>query len=216
MRAATCLSFLDRFQPARCARNKRHSGALHRLPGAGFRSHRIHRGGRRANEFHTRVHASLGKARVFRKKSVAGMDRFRTRLPGDVKNFPDVEIRLRRRRGTDRISFVGFAHVQRRAIHVGVNRDRGNPHFMAGANHAHRNLATVSDQNFLEHTNRSSELKILQETAANSFSFKNKNLLRIEKAAKEGGAFADPICQNKSPTSAVQSLRLSRKLDCSA
>jgi hypothetical protein len=57
--------------------------------------------------------------------------------------------------------------MQCSAVHVRVNYDRGNSHLVARAQHAHRNLSSVGDENFLEHRGRPGEsleeLTILQE-----------------------------------------------------
>ncbi len=79
------------------------------------------------------------------------MDRVRARAGGDIQNFVDIEIRLGGRRGTDRISLIGLANVQSGAIDIGVDCHRGNSHLVAGADHAHGNLAPVRDENLLEH-----------------------------------------------------------------
>jgi hypothetical protein len=58
--------------------------------------------------------------------------------------------------------------MQRGTIHIGVNDDGGNSHFVACAQYAHRNLAAIGYKNFFEHLleNRRpvGEPKILQET----------------------------------------------------
>src|ERR1700681_358310 len=68
-----------------------------------------------------------------------------------IENLGEVQIRFGSGRGTDRTGFVGVPHVKCSTIHFGVDCDRGNAHLMAGSDDAHRNLATVSDENFLEH-----------------------------------------------------------------
>src|ERR1700681_1379053 len=68
-----------------------------------------------------------------------------------IENLGDVQIRFGSCRGTDRTCFVGVSHVKCSTIYFGVDCDRGNAHLMAGSDDAHRNLATVSDENFLEH-----------------------------------------------------------------
>ena len=45
---------------------------------------------------------------------------------------------------------VGEAHVQRVAVGLGVDRDRADPHLVAGADDAHRDLAAVGDEDLLE------------------------------------------------------------------
>jgi len=60
--------------------------------------------------------------------------------------------------------------VQRGAIYVRVDDDRGNPHFMARADDADCNLASIGYKDLLEHRlaqrYRAGEPKILQENSA--------------------------------------------------
>ena len=84
-----------------------------------------------------------------------------------IEDLRNVEIGFGRHRSADGIGFVGFAHVQRGAVHVRVDHNRGNSHFVARAQHAHRDLPSIGYENFLEHSlehrHWSAELKILQE-----------------------------------------------------
>jgi len=73
---------------------------------------------------------------------------------GDVKNFRDIEIRLGCGGGPNRISLIGFAHMKRGAIHIRIDRDDRDSHFMAGANDAHGNLATIRYEDLFEHKRR--------------------------------------------------------------
>ena len=72
----------------------------------------------------------------------------------DVENFLNIEIRFAGSGRTDRVSFVGFADVERGTVDIGVNGDGSDPHFVTGADHAYRNLATIRDENLLEHIRR--------------------------------------------------------------
>ena len=163
------LGLLERFEAARSAGHKRNAGALHGLPRAGFRAHRVHRRGGGADELHARVGAGSGELRVLGEKSVAGMDGVCAGARGDVENLLNVEIGLGRCGCADGISLIGLADVQRGAIDVRVDGNRGNSHLVAGADDAHGNLAAIGDENFLEHfperRNGLCEPKILQEIA---------------------------------------------------
>src|SRR5260370_11389598 len=79
---------------------------------------------------------------------------------GSIENLGDVQIRFGSGRGTDRIGFVGVPYVKCPTIYFGVDCDRGNAHLMAGSDDAHRNLATVSNENFLEHAFDEQELRV--------------------------------------------------------
>ena len=93
----------------------------------------------------------LGKFRILRKKSVAGMNRVRAAAFCDVKDLDDIEIGLGRGCGANGVGFIGHQNVQRSAIHIGKDRNRGNPQLAAGANHPHRDLPPIRDENLLEH-----------------------------------------------------------------
>ena len=70
---------------------------------------------------------------------------------GNVENLLNVEIRLGGGWRADGVSLIGLADVQRGAVHVRVDGNRGDSHLVAGADDAHGNLAAVRDENFLEH-----------------------------------------------------------------
>ncbi len=63
----------------------------------------------------------------------------------------DIEIAARALGGSDTNSFVGEAHVQAVAIGFRINRDGADSKILAGADNADGDLATIGDQNFLEH-----------------------------------------------------------------
>ena len=79
------------------------------------------------------------------------MNRFRARTLGNVEDLVHAEVGLRRRRGPDRISFIGFPDMERGTVHVRINGNRGNAHLAASAYHAHSDLSAVGNQNFLKH-----------------------------------------------------------------
>ena len=89
---------------------------------------------------------------------------------GDIENFVDIEIGLTGRRSADRIGFVGLAYVQRSAVYIGINHDRGNSHFVARAQDAHRDLAAIGYQNFLEHCFLSNDLRDQQRAGERTIS----------------------------------------------
>ena len=69
-----------------------------------------------------------------------GLGRFR-----GFKNFRGVKIALGRGRRTDRVRMIGFAHVQRGAIGVGVDGDRFDSQLAACADDPHCDLSAVGD-----------------------------------------------------------------------
>ena len=79
------------------------------------------------------------------------MDGFGAVLARGVQDAVDAQIALGGGRGTDVFGLIGHAHVQRGAVGIGVDGDAGDAHFAQRADHAHRDLAAVGDQDLAEH-----------------------------------------------------------------
>src|SRR5690606_1943181 len=94
--------------------------------------------------------ANLGKVRLFRQITVAGMDGVDAREQRGAHDVRDVQVALRGGGRPDAISFVGQQDVQRLAIRLRVDGDGPDPQLPAGANDAHRDLASVGDQDLLK------------------------------------------------------------------
>jgi hypothetical protein len=69
----------------------------------------------------------------------------------NVEDFLNVQVGLGGSRGTDMVSLVRFANMQRGAIDVGINRDGGDSHLVARADDADSNLSPICDENLFEH-----------------------------------------------------------------
>jgi hypothetical protein len=74
------------------------------------------------------------------------VDRVGTRPARGVHDAIDAQVAVGGRIGPDRHCLVGHAHMPRRAIALGVDRDRGHAHVAARANDPHRDLAAVGDK----------------------------------------------------------------------
>src|SRR5580692_860224 len=144
------LSVLGGLDSARSPRHKRHSGFFHFLPSPCLRSHHFHRGGTGANELHASIATRLRKLRILGKKSVSGMDRVRAASLRNVQDLIEVQIGFRRCCRPDVVGLVGLANMQRSPIDVGINRNRWDSEFAAGADHPHSDLPPIRNQNFLE------------------------------------------------------------------
>jgi hypothetical protein len=62
----------------------------------------------------------------------------------------DVEI-AGQRVAAEAVGLVGLLHVERMTVGVRVDGRRADAHLGAGANHAHRNLAAIGDQDLSKH-----------------------------------------------------------------
>src|SRR5581483_2340742 len=104
---------------------------------------------RRSDELHSSVCARFREASVFRKKSVAGMNRVGSAAEGDVNDALNVEIRLACSCRSDVVRLVCLHHMQGRAVYVRKHCYRWNAKLAAGTNHANSDFATIGDENFL-------------------------------------------------------------------
>ena len=92
----------------------------------------------------------LGELGVFAEEAVAGMDRVGMADLGGRDDVGDVEIGFAGRRRADADRLVGEAHVHRLGVGGRMDRDRLDPHFVAGAVDAERDLAAIGDQDLLD------------------------------------------------------------------
>ena len=107
--------------------------------------------GRGADEGEAVLFDRLGEIGVLGEKPEPGMDRVG---PGDRRRREDrrdVEIARPRRRRADAHGLVGEPHIHRVRIRGRMHRDGLDPHLVAGAVDAQRDLAAIGDQHLLEH-----------------------------------------------------------------
>ena len=113
-----------------------------------LRPQRPHGARRRPDERHARRRAGLGKLRILRQEPIPGMHGIRPGPPRHIENQIAAQIALRRRRRAQPVRLVRMKHMQRRAVGIGVDRHRPQPHLAARANHPQRNLAAIRNQHF--------------------------------------------------------------------
>jgi hypothetical protein len=93
----------------------------------------------------------LREVGVLAQKAVAGMDGVDVRDFRGADDGGNVQIAARALGRPDANGFVGEAHVQAVAVGFRINGDGADSQVLARADDAHRNLATIGDQDFLEH-----------------------------------------------------------------
>ena len=90
----------------------------------------------------------VGEFGVLAQKTITGMDRVGAGDFGGRDDIGNVEIAFAGGRRADANRFVGEPHMHCVAVRGRMHRDRLDPHFMAGAVNAQRDLAAISDQEF--------------------------------------------------------------------
>jgi CBS domain-containing protein len=108
---------------------------------------------RRADEAQPRGGAGLGRIRPLAEEAVARVQRIAAVGPRDADERLDVEVGGRPAPGHRRAS-LGQPGVRRVGVVGGMHGHRGNAHLVRGAQQAQRDLATVGDQQLLEHGDR--------------------------------------------------------------
>ena len=133
------------------ARDHRHARRLHRVLGDGLVAHLLDGARRRPDPADAARHHGLGELRVLGQESVAGMDGLRARDFGRGNDAIEIEVALAGEVGPDTDGLIGEANVQRLGVGFAVDGDGLDPHFVARAHHAQRDLAPVGDEDLLEH-----------------------------------------------------------------
>jgi hypothetical protein len=128
-----------------------HAGGLHRRDGRDLVAHQTNRLRTRTDEDEAGLLDPLGEVGVLRQEAIAGMDGDRIRDLSGADDRRDVQIALHRRRRADADRFVGEQDVLEITVGLGMDGDRLDAEFAAGTQDAQRDLATVGDQNLLDH-----------------------------------------------------------------
>ena len=107
---------------------------------------------RRADEDDAGPLAGLGQSGVLAQEAVARVDGVAAGPLGDVDDLVDAQVALARGRRADGVRLVGHAHVERRAIGVGVDGDGADAHLAQRAGDADGDLAAVGDEDLAKKT----------------------------------------------------------------
>jgi hypothetical protein len=137
--------FLDVFQVVVRTGHHRNAGGDHRVAGLDLVAHAADHLGRGADEADAAARADGRQVGVLGEEAVAGMQRVAARCGRQVDQRVRVQI-AQDRVLADVVGLVGLLHVEGVAVGVGVDRDRLDAEFGAGAHDADGDLAAVGDQ----------------------------------------------------------------------
>jgi hypothetical protein len=117
-----------------------------RLPGRGLVAHHLDRVGGRADEREPRLGHGAREVRAFGKEAVARVHHRRPGLRRGLEDRAERQVGVGGERGSDPVRLVGHLHVQRVAVRVAVDGDRGVPELTDRSDDANGDLAAVRDQ----------------------------------------------------------------------
>jgi hypothetical protein len=132
-------------------RHAGHAGGLHRILGRDLVAHQADGLGAWADEDEARLLDALAEVGVLGEEAVAGVDGLGVGDLGGRDDGRHVEVALRRGRRADANGLVGQSHVLGVGVGLGVDRDRLDAEFAAGAQDAQGDFPAVGDQDLLEH-----------------------------------------------------------------
>ena len=114
-------------------------------------AHQTQQFGARPDKRDAGVAAGLGEVRIFRKKSVAGMDEVHALFLRQRDDARDVEIRADRALArADEIGFIRLEAMDGEAVFLGVDGDGAQAEFRGGAKDADGDFAAVGDEQFFQ------------------------------------------------------------------
>ncbi len=124
---------------------------LHRPAGARLLAHQADHRRARADELDVAGLAHLGEVGALGEEAVAGVDGIGAGDLGGADDGGHVQVALAAARRTDADVLVGEADVQAVLVGLGLDGDRLDAQFPAGADDAQRDLAAIGNQDLLEH-----------------------------------------------------------------
>jgi hypothetical protein len=133
------------------ARHAGHAGLFHHVDGGNLVAHHPDHVGARADEGEAALLDSFGEVRVLGQEAVTRVDADRVRDFRGADDRRHVEVALLRLRRADAHRFVGEKHVLEVVVGRGVHRDRLDSELAAGAQDSERDLASIGDDDLVEH-----------------------------------------------------------------
>ncbi len=128
-----------------------HAVRLHHLDGRHLVAHHANGLGLGADEHEAALLDALREVRVLREEAVARVDAHRVRDFRGADDRRHVEVAQRRRRRPDADGLVREQHVLQAVIGGRVHGSRADAEFAARAQDSQRDLATIGDDDLLEH-----------------------------------------------------------------
>ena len=92
----------------------------------------------------------LGEIGVLRQETITGVDGFGAGSPRHLDQPVHAQVTLRGTRTADMHRLIGIAHMQRRAIHIGIDGYRRDAEVARGADDAHGDFTAIGNQNLVE------------------------------------------------------------------
>ena len=141
------------------ARHAGYAGFLHCADSRYLVAHQANSTGRRPDEDEAGHFATLGKIRILRQEAVAGVDGHSVCHFGRRDDRGHVEIAVSRGRWTNADGFVGEEHVLQIVFRRRMHGDCLDAHLATGAKNTQRYLATIGNNDFIQHAGRPSRLR---------------------------------------------------------
>ena len=128
-----------------CARNDRHAGIHHRLPGMGLVAHAVDDVGVRTDKGDAVFLTAAYKLTVLRQEAIARVDRIGTGVDGRRDELVHIQVVVFRRTLSDADPLIRELRVQTVLVLLRVDRDTLDAHVPAGPDDADRDLASIGN-----------------------------------------------------------------------
>ena len=128
-----------------CARNDRHAGIHHRLPGMGLVAHAVDDVGLRTDKGDAIFLTAAYELTVLRQEAIARMDRIGAGVDGCRDELVHIQIVVLRRTFSDTDPLIRELRMQTVLVLLRVDRDTLDAHVPAGPDDADRDFASIGN-----------------------------------------------------------------------
>ncbi len=132
------------------AGDDRHPGGDHQAAALDLGAHGVDRLGRGSDEGDAGIAALAGEAGAFGEEPISGMDGVGPAAHREIDDGVPSQIALPRGRRPDAVRLIGEQHRQPQAVGLGIDRHGADPPLAAPADHPHRDLAPVGDEDLAD------------------------------------------------------------------